>query len=68
MARFGLKIRLPTQANPFAQPFLPVATGDLVEPRSAKRLRFMLMCEAFRKNVGLLSTNDATRQTRILAE
>jgi hypothetical protein len=27
MARFGLKIRLPTQANPFAQPFLPVVTG-----------------------------------------
>ena len=38
MARFGLKIRLPTQANPFAQPFMPVATGDLVEPRGVEPL------------------------------
>src|SRR6516164_11061293 len=28
----------------------------------------MLMRQAIRKNVGLLSTNDATRRTRILAE
>jgi hypothetical protein len=35
MARFGLKIRLPTQANPFAQLFSG-GDGGLVEPRSAK--------------------------------
>ena len=55
MARFGLNIRLPTQA----QPFLPVATGG-----GAAEVRFVvgkfLISQRIRKMPPSQSTNDDT--------
>jgi hypothetical protein len=56
MARFGLKIRLPTQP----QPFFAACRWGLVEPRSAKISLNIPFCRAVRKKPAVLSTNTAT--------